>query len=138
MSYPATKTLHTKKDYREAMARLEELFPSARKGTPEGDEFELLSLLISDWEDRNVIVERSKDPIGLILFAMENQGLKVADLAPVMARNRASEILNRKRALTITMIRWFHENLHLPLEVLTLSYPLSTGRARPRRPEHRP
>ena len=138
MSYPATRTLHTKKDYREAMARLEMIFPTARKGTPEGDEFELLSLLISDWESRNVIRERSKDPIGLILFAMENRGMKVSDLAPIIARNRASEILNRKRALTITMIRWFHENLQLPLEVLTQPYPLARGTAHSRCAEPRP
>lgn len=120
------------------MARLEKLFPTAKKGTPEGDEFELPSLLGADWEHRNVVVERSKDPIGLILFAMENRGWKVADLEPITTRNRASEILSRKRALTITMIRWFHEHLNLPLEVLTQPYPIASAKTQTRRPEHRP
>lgn len=127
MSYLATKTLQTEQDYREAMASLEHIFSTARKGTPEGDEFELLSLLISDWESRNVRVERSTDPIGLIRFAMENRGMKVTDLAPIMLRGRVYEVLNKKRALSIRMIRWFHENLQLPLDVLTLPYPLERG-----------
>ena len=127
MSYLATKTLQTEQDYREAMASLERIFSTARKGTPEGDEFELLSLLLSDWESRNVRVERSTDPIGLIRFAMENRGMKVTDLAPIMLRGRVYEVLNKKRALSISMIRWFHENLQLPLEVLTLPYPLERG-----------
>ena len=130
MNYPATKTLQTEQDYHEAMARFEQIFSIAKKGTREGDEFELLSLLISDWESRNVVVERSKDPIGLIRYALENRGMKVADLAPVMARNRASEVLNKKRALTIGMIRWFHENLQLPLESLTQPYRLEDGKVR--------
>ena len=50
--HPATKTLQTEQDYHEAMARLERIFSTARKGTPAGDEFEFLSLLISDWERR--------------------------------------------------------------------------------------
>ena len=130
MNYPATKTLQTEQDYHEAMAQFEQIFSIAKKGTREGDEFELLSLLISDWESRNVVVERSKDPIGLIRYALENRGMKVADLAPVMARNRASEVLNKKRALTIGMIRWFHENLQLPLESLTQPYRLEDGKVR--------
>ena len=56
---------------------------------------------------------------------MESRGMRVADLAPVMPRNRASEILNKKRPLTLGMIRWFHENLHLSLESLTQPYPLA-------------
>lgn len=127
MSYLATKTLRTEQDYREAMAGLERIFSAARKGTPEGDEFELLSLLISDWESRNLRVEKSTDPIGLIKFAMENRGMKVSDLAPIMPRGRVYEVLNKKRALSISMIRWFHENLQLPLDVLTLPYPLERG-----------
>ena len=58
-------------------------------------------------------------------YAMESRGMRVADLAPVMPRNRASEILNKKRPLTLGMIRWFHENLHLSLESLTQPYPLA-------------
>jgi HTH-type transcriptional regulator/antitoxin HigA len=127
MSYLATKTLQTEQEYHEAMVSLERVFSTARKGTPEGDEFELLSLLISDWESRNVKVERSTDPIGLIRYAMENRGMKVTDLAPVMPRGRAYEVLNKRRALTINMIRWFHENLQLPLEVLTQPYALDRG-----------
>jgi len=130
MSFTATRTLQTERDYHEAMARLEQIFNSARKGTPAGDEFELLSLLIADWEERNLAVERVTDPIGLIRYAMENRGMKVADLAPIMAKNRAYEVLNKKRALTLGMIRWFHENLQLPLEILTQPYQLRGGKAR--------
>lgn len=130
MTYPATKPLQAEQDYREAMARLEQIFSTARKDTPEGDEFEMLSLLISDWERRNIVIERSKDPIGLIKFAMENRGLKAADLAPIIPRNRASEVLHKKRALTIGMIRLFHEKLQLPLESLVQPYALEGGHNR--------
>jgi HTH-type transcriptional regulator/antitoxin HigA len=110
------------------MARPEEIFSTARKGTAEGYEFELLTLLISDWESRNIPIYRSQDPIGLIRFAMENRGMKVADLAAIMPRNRVSEVFNKKRGLTLGMIRWFHENLNLPLEALTQPYPLQGGK----------
>lgn len=129
MTYPATRTLQTRQDYLEAMARLETIFANARKGTAEGDEFELLTLLIADWERRNVTIEHSADPIGLIRFAMENRGMKVADLAPIMTRNRASEIFNKKRALTLGMIRWFHEHLQLPLEGLIQPYSILSQEA---------
>lgn len=124
MFYPATKLLQTERDYLEALARLEQTLPSARKGTPLGDEFELLSLLIGEWERRNLVIEHPMDPIELIRYAMENRGLKTADLAPTIKRNRASEVLHKKRALTLSMIRYFHEKLQLPLEALFKPYDL--------------
>ena len=129
MAYPATKPIQCEQDYREALSRLERIFSTAQKGTPEGDEFELLTLLISDWEKHNILIERPTDPIGLIRYAMESRGMRVADLASVMPRNRASEILNKKRPLTLGMIRWFHENLHLSLESLTQPYSLNIPKA---------
>lgn len=124
MSYSTTKPLQTEQDYRVAMAALEKVFASAEPGTAEGDEFELLSILIADWERRNLVIERAKDPIGLIKYAIENRGLRPADLAPGIPQNRLSEILHKKRALTIGMIRWLHENLQLPIETLIQPYDL--------------
>ena len=90
----------------------------ARKGTPEGDRLEILSALVDDWERRSQPI-LPPDPIEAIRFRMEQQGLTAADLAPLLGgANRVSEVLRRRRALTVTMIRNLHRGLRIPSDVL--------------------
>lgn len=115
------KPIKTKIDYELAMTRLETLF-DAKKGTSKGDELEILSLLIEKYEDDNFQIELP-DPIEAIKFRMEQQGLTQTDLAEVVGqKSRASEILNRKRKLSLEMIRQLHSNWHIPTEVLIQEY----------------
>lgn len=86
--------------------------------TPEGARLELLAKLIDDYEKERFKF-RKPDPVEAILFRMEEQGLRQADIAALVGgKNRASEILSRKRPLTLTMIRALHEKLGIPSELL--------------------
>ena len=115
------KPIKTQQDYDEAMARLETLF-DARKGSIEGDELEILTILIDKYEQENFPIELP-DPVEAIKFRMEQLGLTQTDLAQVVGqKSRASEILNRKRKLSLDMIRQLHNNWHIPTEVLVQAY----------------
>ena len=115
------KLIKTKKDYNLALARLEEIFDS-KPGTAEGDELEVLGILIEKYEDEYYSIEYP-DPIEAIKFRMEQMGYSQSDLANVVGlKSRASEILNRKRKLTLEMIRSLHQSLHIPTDVLIQSY----------------
>jgi len=108
-------------DYKEALARLEEIF-DAKPSTPEGDELEILSILIEKYEDEQFPIELP-DPIEAIKFRMEQLGMKQKDLVEVIGfKSRVSEILNGKRKLTLAMIRVLHESLRIPTEVLVQEY----------------
>ena len=115
------KPIKTKKDYEQAMLRLENLF-DAKKGTPKGDELEILSLLIEKYEDDKFPIDLP-DPIEAIKFRMEQSGLTQTDLANIVGqKSRASEILNRKRKLSLDMIRQLHNKWRIPTEVLVQAY----------------
>lgn len=115
------KPIKTKKDYEAAIARLEILF-DAKKGTEKGDELEVLTLLIEKYEDNNFPVELP-DPVEAIKFRMEQLGLTQTDLAEVVGqKSRASEILNRKRKLSLEMIRQLSSSWHIPTQVLVQAY----------------
>ncbi|TCZ67707.1 helix-turn-helix domain-containing protein [Flaviaesturariibacter aridisoli] len=115
------KPIKTKKDYQAAMARLGEIF-DARPGTAEGDELEVLSILVEKYEEKQFPIELP-DPIEAIRFRMEQLGYNQADLAKVVGlKSRVSEILNRKRTLTLEMIRQLHEALNIPTDVLIQRY----------------
>lgn len=115
------KILKTEVDYNNAIDRLELIFDS-KKGTMEGDELELLSLLIDQYENENSPID-FPDPVEAIKFRMQQLGVNQAELANVIGlKSRASEILNKKRKLTLTMIRQIHERLHIPTEVLIQAY----------------
>ena len=115
------KPIKTKKDYQNALERLELIFDS-KKGTPDGDELEILGILIEKYEDEHFPVG-FPDPIEAIKFRMEQMGYNQTDLANVVGlKSRASEILNRKRKLTLEMIRLLHDNLKIPTEVLVQAY----------------
>lgn len=115
------KPIKTKKDYEQALERLEIIF-DAKKGTPEGDELEILGILINQYEDEYFRVDLP-DPIEAIKFRMEQLGYTQNDLAKVVGlKSRASEILNKKRKLSLEMIRQLHEKLNIPTDVLIQAY----------------
>lgn len=115
------KPIKTKKDYQQAMDRLEIIFDS-KKGTSEGDELEILGILIDQYENENFPIDLP-DPIEAIKFRMEQLGYSQTDLARVVGlKSRASEILNKKRKLSLEMIRQLHEKLNIPTDVLVQAY----------------
>ena len=115
------KPIKTEEDYQQALERLEVLFES-KKGSAEGDELEIWSILIENYEDRHFPIG-FPDPIEAIRFRMEQMGYTQFDLAEVIgSKSRASEILNRKRKLTLEMIRLLHTRLKIPTEVLVQAY----------------
>ncbi len=115
------KPVKTKKDYKQAMLQLENIF-DAKKGTPEGDELEILSLLIEKYEDENFPIG-FPDPVEAIKFRMEQMGKTQTDLAQIVGqKSRASEILNRKRKLSLDMIRQLHQQWNIPTDVLVQAY----------------
>ena len=115
------KPIKTEKNYQNALTRLESIFDS-KKGSAEGDELEILGILIEKYEDEQFPVG-FPDPIEAIKFRMEQMGYTQSDLAKVVGlKSRASEILNRKRKLTLEMIRLLHDNLKIPTEVLVQAY----------------
>lgn len=108
-------------DYTNALNRLEVIFDS-KKGSKEGDELEILSILIEKYENENFPIGLP-DPIEAIKFRMEQMGLKQKDLAEIVGfASRVSEILSKKRKLTLEMIRNLHLKLHIPTEVLIQEY----------------
>lgn len=125
------KPIKTKRDYDNAMKRLEQIF-DASPGTKEGDELNILSLLIEQYEDIHYPIE-APDPIEAIKFRMEQMGYKQKDLAKILGyKGHVSEILNRKRKLSIEMIRNLHEKLRIPLESLIQDYSLPSVVSEPR------
>ena len=115
------KIIKTKKQYTQAFNRLEEIFDS-NKNTSEGDELELLSLLIEHYENKHFAIE-NPDPIEAIKFKLKQLGLKQQDLANALGlKSRASEVLNRKRKLNLDHIRKIHVLLGISLEVLVKEY----------------
>src|SRR5436190_19544582 len=104
------KVIKTEKDYQSALKRLEDIF-DAKKGTKNGDELDLLSLLIDNYEKEKFPLDLP-DPIEAIKFRMEQLGYSQKDLTEVIGlKSRVSEILNKKRKLSLEMIRKLHEVL---------------------------
>jgi HTH-type transcriptional regulator/antitoxin HigA len=115
------KAIRTEQDYDQALIRLEEIF-HAEVDSQEGEEAEILSILIEKYEDQHHPIGMP-DPIEAIKFRMEQMGMKQKDLAEVVGFNsRVSEILNRRRKLTLNMIRRLSDQLQIPTEVLIQDY----------------
>ncbi len=111
--------IKTEADYEAALARIEELWES-ETDTQEGDELEVLFILVEAYEAKHHVIEPA-DPIEAIKYEMEIRGLKRKDLEPYLgSRSRVSEVLNHKRSLSIEMIRNLHKGLGIPLESLIL------------------
>ncbi len=115
------KVLKTEDDYNKALKRLDTIFHASAE-TKEGDEAELLTILIEIYEDEHYPIE-APDPIEAIKFRMEQIGMTKKELAEVLGyKSRVSEIFSRKRKLTLRMIRNLHEKLKIPYESLITNY----------------
>jgi len=118
------KPIKTAEDNQAALARIEQLW-DAKPDTPEGDELAVLATLVEAYEEANYPIE-APDPIEAIKFRMEQEGLTDADLVPFLGhRSRVSEVLNRKRRLTIPMIRKLNQGLNIPLDCLVKEYAIA-------------
>jgi HTH-type transcriptional regulator / antitoxin HigA len=111
------KPIRTKTGYKQAMARIDALW-GAPAGSAEGDELEILAVLVERYEAEHEPMPPS-DPIEAIKFRMEQQGLTPRDLEPYIGPSgRVSEVLNRKRRLSLGMVKRLHAGLHIPYESL--------------------
>lgn len=111
------KPVRTKRDYNEALKTVEGLM-NAKAGSPDGDRLDVLVTLIQAYEAKHFPME-TPDPVEAIKFLMEQRGLSVQDLTPVFGRtNRAYEVLNRTRPLSLAMIRKLHAEFGIPAAVL--------------------
>lgn len=115
------KPIKTEDDYQEALKRLEEIFDS-KPNSKEGDELEILAMLIDNYEKIHFPIELP-DPIEAIKFRMEQLNYSNQDLAQIIGlKSRVSEILNKKRKLSINMIRKIHEALSISTDILVQKY----------------
>lgn len=111
------KPIRTEADYEAALSEVERLW-GAKSGTSEGDRLDVLATLIDVYETKHYPMDPA-DPIEAIRFRMEQQGLTRKELEPLIgARGRVAEVLNRKRSLSIEMIRRLHDHLGISAEVL--------------------
>ena len=121
------KVIKNEVDYEAAMKRIDQIF-DAKRGTPEGDELELLTTLVVLYEEKAFSIE-APEPVEAIKFRMEQQGLKPKDLVPYFgSASKVSEVLSGQRGLSVTMMRNLVEGLGIPAKVF-----LSTRKARSRR-----
>ena len=111
------RPIKSEADYETALQRVSVLMDAA-PDTPDGDELDVIATLIEHYESQQFPIE-SADPVEAIMFRMEQKGLTRKDLEPLIGnRNRVSEVLNRRRGLSLEMIRRLHEGLQIPLENL--------------------
>jgi HTH-type transcriptional regulator / antitoxin HigA len=117
------KPIKTEKDYYEALDRIEQIFDAA-VGSPEGDEAEILSLLIENFENEFYAID-APDPIEAIKIRMEEMNLKQKDLIGIIGpKSKVSEVLNKKRTLSVEMIRKLSERLRISAALLIKEYKL--------------
>jgi HTH-type transcriptional regulator / antitoxin HigA len=122
------KPIKTTVDYEAALKEIERLF-EAEPGTPQGDRLEVLTTLVEAYEDRHFAIP-APDPIEAIQYFMESHDLSRRDLEPYLgSRARVSEVLNRRRPLSLEMIRGLNKGLGIPAEVLIKPYRLRTAPA---------
>jgi HTH-type transcriptional regulator/antitoxin HigA len=111
------KPIRSEADYEAALAEVERLW-GAKSGTPDGDRLDVLATLVDAYEAEHHPMD-PPDPIEAIKFRMEQQGLTRRDLEPIIGtRTRVAEVLNRKRGMSIDMIRRLHESLGISADVL--------------------
>lgn len=122
------RPIKTKADHRAALKEIERLM-DARPGTPAGDRFDVLATLVEHYESRHEPIE-PPNPVDALLYHMESRGLTRRDLEPYLgSRARVAEVLNRRRPLTIDMIRKLHDGLRISAEVLIRPYPVRRSAA---------
>ena len=113
------RPIHTDADYRAVLREVSAYFENEPEpGSPEGDRFEVLVTLVEAYEAKHFPVDLP-DPVEAIKFRMDQSGLSVKDLEPIIGKsNRVYEVLSRKRPLTLAMIRRLHKSLGIPADVL--------------------
>lgn len=115
------KPIKTESDYKKALNRLEVIFDAVPE-TKEGDEAEILSMMIDQYENIHYPIE-APDPIEAIKIRMEEMDLKQKDLVGIIGgKSRVSEVLNKKKRLTVEMIRKLNKILNIPTNVLVQDY----------------
>jgi len=120
------KPIRNEKDYESTLNRVDFLM-DAKFGSEAFDELEILTTLAENYEAKHHVID-APDPIEAIKFRMEQEGLKQKDLIVIFGNKvRVSEILNKKRRLTLDMIRSIHENLDIPFESLLNKYDLKSA-----------
>lgn len=118
------RPIRTEQDHDEALARIDELM-SAKAGTPEGDELDVLATLVDAYESKHFPMD-APDPVTAIQFRMEQQGLTRKDLEPLIgSRARVSEVMTGKRGLTLAMVRRVRAGLGISADLL-----VGTGKVR--------
>jgi len=118
------KLIKTESDYRKALNRLDEIF-DAKIGTPESDEADILGMLVDEYEKKHYPIN-APDPIEAIKIRMQEMHLKQVDLVnEIGGKSRVSEVLNRKRKLTVEMIRKLTNRLSLSADILINDYKLA-------------
>jgi HTH-type transcriptional regulator / antitoxin HigA len=123
------RPLHDEQDYDWAIGEVARYFETQPAiSTPDSDRFEVLATLIREYEDEHFEM-RPSDPVEVLEFAIESMGRSQANLADLIGRNRASEILNRVRPLTLDMIRTISAEWNIPIELLTPRYELAQAYA---------
>jgi HTH-type transcriptional regulator/antitoxin HigA len=111
------KPVKSKKDYAVALKEIQKLW-NAEPNTPDGDTLEVLITLVEAYEEKHYPID-PPDPVDAIIFRMEQKGLRKIDLAPIMGgKNRVSEVLSRKKQLTLKMIKNLHTEIGIPFESL--------------------
>ena len=121
--------VRTEAEYDAAVARIAQLM-GAEPGTAASDELDVLATLVEAYESKHFPID-TPDPIAIIKFQMEQQGLRRKDLEPMIgSRARVSEVLNGKRALTLPMIRRLHLGLRIPVDLLVGQDPAHRGTVR--------
>lgn len=121
------RPIRTDQEHRAALAEIEKLWGAA-EGTPEGDRLDVLATLVDAYEDKRWPADEL-DPVEAIEAAMAHEGHDRAELAALIGQSRATEVLQRKRALTLPMIRKIAAAWHVPERVLVKDYKLRRGAA---------
>ena len=125
------RPIRTDKDHRAALAEIEKLW-GASNGTPEGDKLDILVTLVETYEERRwpLRSRRRFDPVDVLRYAIEELGHSQAELADILgSRSRASEVLARRRPLTLEMIQKINANWKIPADLLVQPYRVATTAA---------
>ena len=124
LSEPVTiRPIKTEADYEDALAKLDGMIGRVEPGTPDGNRYELLASLVEAYSEANYPIESSDDPIAMIEFVLEVRGLTRKDLQPFIGtRQRVWDIMEKRRRLTLPMIRCLAKGLNIPTDVLVQEY----------------
>ena len=125
------KPIKNEKDYRKALGEINRIF-DAKPNTPDGDYLDVLSTLVEKYEDEHYPID-APDPVEALQYFMESRGLNRVDLEEYIGGSgRVSEVLNRKRSLSLSMIRKLHFDLGVPAEALLKEIHAGSEQNRPR------